>query len=97
MTTEREDIYQYVPPPGEPIPVGDLTLLVDDGIPEDEEIAWVIHRLRLNRSIGPSVMQVEQLCQWLIYGTRYNTPGATNWLKFVAIMQAVFCDGMLAE
>ena len=39
MTGEREELYRHVPSPGEPIPVGDLTFLVDDDIPEDEEIA----------------------------------------------------------
>ena len=33
ITVEREEIYQHVPPPGEPIPVGDLPFLVDDDIP----------------------------------------------------------------
>ena len=40
MTAEREELYWHVLPPGEPIPVGCLTYLVDDDILEDEEIAW---------------------------------------------------------
>ena len=39
MKEEREELYQYVPPTVEPIPVGDLTFLMDDDIPEDEDIA----------------------------------------------------------
>ena len=50
MTVEREELYRYVPPPGDPIPVRDLPFLVDYGIPEDEDIAWELHRLHLNRS-----------------------------------------------
>ena len=63
MTMEREELYRYVPLPGETIPVGEPTfpLLVDDSIPEDEDIAWTVRRLCLNRSCGPSVMQAEHL------------------------------------
>ena len=56
MTAEREDLYRHIPPPGEPIPVGDLPLLVNDDIPEDEEIAWAVHMICLNRFGGPSGM-----------------------------------------
>ena len=37
---KREEFYRHAPPPGEPILVGDLPLLVDDYIPEDKEITW---------------------------------------------------------
>ena len=39
-------------PPGEPIPVGNLSFLVDGGIPEDEEIVWAVRRLCLNLSLS---------------------------------------------
>ena len=52
--------------------MGDLTFLVDDDILEDEEIAWSVHRLRLNLSGGPSGMRAEYLCQWLIDATWDN-------------------------
>ena len=54
-------------------------------------------RLLLNRSGGPSGMRAEHLRQWLIAITRDDAPDATNWLKVVAIMQAAYCDGTLAE
>ena len=54
MTAERGEIYQNVPLPGYPIPVGDLPFLVDDDISEDEEITWALCRLCLNRFGGPS-------------------------------------------
>ena len=97
MTAEREEIYRHVQPPGELIPGGDLPVLVDDGILEDEEIAWTVRRLRLNRSGSLSGMRAEHLCQWLIAATRYDLTDATNCLKVVAIVQAAFCDGTLAE
>ena len=97
MTAEREDLYRNVPPPGYLIPVGDPLLLVDDGIPEDKEIAWALIRLRLNRSGSPSGMRAEHLCQWLIVATRDESLDGTIWLKVVAIMQASFCDETLAK
>ena len=97
MTAEREEICRHVPPLGEPIPVGDLPLLVDDYIPEDEEIAWAVCRLLLNCLGGPSGMRAEHLHQWLISETRDNSTDATNWLKFVDILQVKFFDRTLAE
>ena len=78
MTTERVEIYQHVPPPGEIIPVGDIPFLMDDVIPEDEEIAWEVRRLCLNRSGGPPGMRAEHLRQWLIAATQDDSTDATN-------------------
>ena len=97
MTAERKDLYRNFPTLGEPIPVVNLPFSVDDGIPEDEEIAWAVHRLCLNCLCGPSGMQAEHLRQWLIDATRDDPPDTTNWLKVVAIVQAAFCDGTLAK
>ena len=60
--------------------------LVDGYIPEDEEIAWVVHRIFLNCSGGPSGMRAEHLRQWLISTMGDDSPDATNWLKIVAIV-----------
>ena len=79
------------------MPVGDLPFLVDDDIPEDEDIAWAVCRLCLNRSVGPSGMQSEHLRQWQIAVTMDNLPDTTNWLKVVAIVQAVFCEGTMTK
>ena len=45
MTLEMEDLYRHVPPLVDPIPVGDLPFLVNDIIPEDEEITWAVRRI----------------------------------------------------
>ena len=42
-------------------------------------------------------MRAEHLCQWLIAVTRDDAPDTTNWLKVVAIVQAAYHDGTLAE
>ena len=60
--------------------------LVDDSIPEDEDITWAVRRLLLNRLGGPSGIQAEHLHQWLIAAMRDDSPDATNWLKVVAMM-----------
>ena len=99
MTAEREDLYWHVPSPGELIPVGDLPFhfSVDDSILEDEDITWAVHRLLLNRLGGPSGIQAEHLCQWLIAAMRDDSPDATNWLKVVANFQAAFHYGTLSK
>ena len=42
-------------------------------------------------------MLAEHLRQWLIAATRDDAPDANNWLKVVAIVQAAYHDGTLAE
>ena len=88
MTEEREELYRDVPSSGEPIPVEypPFPFLVDDSIPDDEEITWAVRRLLLNRSGRPSGMRAEHLRQWLIAATLDNSPDATNWLKVVTIV-----------
>ena len=97
MTVERGELYRHVPPPADPILVGDLTFSVDDEISEDEEISWAVRSICQNRSGGPSGMRAEHLRQWLIAATRDNSPDATNCLKVFTIVQAAFRDGILAE
>ena len=70
---------------------------MDYYIPEDEEIAWAVHRLYLNLSGGPSRMQAEHLRQWLIAAMRDYLPDATNCLKVFVIVQEAFRDGKLAK
>ena len=70
---------------------------MDDYILEEEEIFWSVGRLCLNRSGGPSGIREEHLRQWLIFGTRNDTPDASNFQKVVATMQTAFRNGELAE
>ena len=95
MTAERVELYRHVSPPGQPIPNGDQTFLVDYSIPEDKYITWALYRLCLNRSGGPLEMQAEHLHQRLIGATWDDTTDATNWQKVIAIVQAAFRDGLL--
>ena len=95
MTAEREDLYWHVPPPGELIPVGKLPLLVDYGILENGDIRWEVCRIFLNCLGGHSGMRAEHLCQWMISVTWDDSPDATTWQKFSAIVHAAICDETL--
>ena len=86
-----------VPPPGQPIPVRVHPFPVDDSILENKEITLVMRRIFLNHPGDLSGMRAEQLRQWLISATWYNTPDFTNLLKVVAIIQAAFRDGTLEK
>ena len=97
ITVERVELYRHVPPPRQLIPMGVQPFLVDDSILEYKEIAWVVRKLRKNYLGGPSVMQVEHIHQWLIDATWYKIPDTTNCKKVIAIVQAEFHDGTLAE
>ena len=38
---------------------------IDDSVPTDEEVEWVVRRLRGHRLGGPSRMRAEHLREWL--------------------------------
>ena len=61
IMAERVALDSYVPPPGENIPVHIEPLLVDDSVPEEEDIEWVVNCLRNNRSGGPSMMRADHV------------------------------------
>ena len=71
--------------------------MLDESIPEYQEITWVVRRICLHRLVILSGMQVEHLCQWLIDSTRDDRPDAINCQKVVAIVQAAFQYGFLVE
>ena len=66
ITAERVALNIYVPPPGENIPVAIQPFQVDDSMPKEGEIEWVVKRLRNNRSGGPWRMRVEHVKRWLV-------------------------------
>ena len=65
ITTERVDLYRYIPSPGENIPVTVTPVEVDDSVPTEDEIEEVVKKLRRNRSGGASGMRAEHLKGWL--------------------------------
>ena len=46
------ELYSYVPPPGMNIPISVQPFLVDDLVSTEDEIEWVVKRLRNHRSGG---------------------------------------------
>ena len=65
ITAERVELYSYVPPPGTNIPISVQPLPVDDLVPMEDNIEWVVTQLRNHRSKGPSGMRAEHLKRWL--------------------------------
>ena len=78
MKADQVNLYCQVPSLGQPIPVGVYPLLMEYSILEDKEISWAVRRLFLNRLGGPSVMQTEQLYQWLHKAMQDGMPDTTN-------------------
>ena len=58
-------MYSYVPLLGKNVPISVQPFLVDDSVPTEDEIEWVVKRLRKNRSGGPSGMRAEHFKRWI--------------------------------
>ena len=65
IMAERVDLYSYVPPPGENIPIPVEPFPVDDLVPKEDKIEWAVKRLQNHRSGEPSGIQAEHLKGWL--------------------------------
>ena len=52
ITAEQVDLYSYVPPPGENIPVTVTPAAVDDSVPMEEDITDAVNKMRRNKSGG---------------------------------------------
>ena len=61
ITAERVDLYSYIPPPGENIPISVEPFPVEDSVPTEYEIKWAVKRLRNQRSRGPSGIRAEHI------------------------------------
>ena len=63
---ERVELYSYALPPGTNISISVQPFPVDELVPTEDEIKWVVIRLRNYQSGGASVMRVEHLKRWLV-------------------------------
>ena len=61
ITSERVELYIYIPPPGTNIPISVHPFLVDDSVPTEEEIEWVVTQLINHRYGGASGMRADHL------------------------------------
>ena len=65
IMAERLDIYCHVPSPGGNIPVSVETFQVEESVPTEDKIEWLVKRLINHRSGGPSGIRVGHLKGWL--------------------------------
>ena len=65
ITAERVELYSYVLPPGENIPISVEPFLVDDLVPTKDEIKRAVKRLRNHRSGWTLGIRDEHLKGWL--------------------------------
>ena len=65
IKVERVELYSYVPPPGENIPIYVKPFLVDDSVPTEDDIEGAVKRLQNKHSRRPSEMRPDHLKEWL--------------------------------
>ena len=70
---------------------------VEDSVLENKYISWAVRRLHFNSSRGTSGMRLEHLHRWLHKDLREEETDTINWQKVVAIVQAAFCGGTVAN
>ena len=70
---------------------------VEDRIPEEEEVAQVVRGLRGRRSVGMSVMQVEDLKVRFQEASRETKPVKHWWRLLVRIIYRTFADGLVPD
>ena len=65
ITAERVDLYRHVPPLGENISVSVDPFQVEYLVRTEDEIEWLVRRLRNNHSGGPSGMRANHIKGWM--------------------------------
>ena len=66
ITAERVELYIYVPPPRTKIPISMQQFLMEDSMPTEDKIEWVVTLLYNHCSGGESGIQEEHLKRWLV-------------------------------
>ena len=61
IMSEQVDIYRYIPPQGQNIPISVEPFPVDNSVPTEDEIKWAVKRIRNHRSWGASGMRAEHI------------------------------------
>ena len=59
------DLYRYVLPPGDNVPIFVKPFLVEVSVPMEDDIEWVVNRIGNNRSKGTSWMRDENIKGWM--------------------------------
>ena len=97
VTAEYADLYTRSTPPGEPIEVVVDPFPVLDTIPDEDEIANAVRRLRRGKAPGPTGLRTDQLKDWLQAAKREENPDSTHWNTLVELIQHAFETGNLPE
>ena len=70
---------------------------IPDSVPEADEIALAVKRLRRGKAPGPTGLRTDQLKDWLEAATREENPDTTHWDVLVKLVQHVFASGEMPE
>ena len=65
MMADRVELHQNAPSTGRTIAMILTPFPVEESVPDDKDISWVVRRLCLNHFWGPSGMRAEHLYKWL--------------------------------
>ena len=61
-------------------------------VPEDEEIALIVSKLKNGKSPGPSKLRAETLKEWLEEATREQEPYMENWDQVTSCVKLCFVE-----
>jgi hypothetical protein len=89
VTNDRISLYTKELPP-ESLPILVAPYDIDDVVPEVDEIAEAVRRLRNGKAPGPSKVRAEKLKEWLLEATRQENPDRENWNRVVKLVQLCF-------
>ena len=70
ITAEQTELYRWVPPPGENLPVNVEPTNIDDLVPTEDKVEEAVKKMRRNRSGGPSGIRAENIKGWLAAARR---------------------------
>ena len=65
ITAERVDLYSYIPPSGANITISLDPFPLDDSVPTEGKIEWVVKRIQNHCSMWPSGVRGDHLKEWL--------------------------------
>ena len=89
VTDDRINLYTKDLPP-ETLPILVAPFDIDDVVPDVDEIAEAVRRLRNGKAPGPSKVRAEKLKEWLFEATRQENPELENWNRVVELVQLCF-------
>ena len=96
-STLQEDLYRRRPLEGDPLPIVAQPVSIADRLPEGEEIAAVLRKIRTAQAGVPSGMKAEHLKTWRREATIEKYMDTEKWYNLVNIMQVAFWDGCILE